>query len=84
MDDPKRNASQAAARYGAFMGIGIELVVLVVAAAYLGKFIDDRFQSPGYWTAGLILVFLVSWFYHLVILLRRLNREDETSERNEL
>ena len=60
-----------------FMGMGFELVVLVLAAAYLGKYIDSYFGSPGYFTAALIVVFLCSWFYHMIVLLRRINEDDE-------
>lgn len=59
------------------MGIGFELVVLVLAGAYLGKYLDDYFGVKSYFTAGLIVVLMVSWFYHLLFVLNKMNQEDE-------
>lgn len=62
-----------------FMGLGFELVLLVLGGAYLGGFIDKYFGWAGYGSAGIILVFMISWFYHLIILLKRINEEDDGS-----
>ena len=59
-----------------FMGMGFELVILVLGAAYLGKYIDEYFGTAGYWTAGLIVCFMISWFYHLIVLIRKINGDD--------
>lgn len=63
-----------------FMGMGFELVCLVLGGAYLGGFVDRYMQWKGYATAGLIIAFLVSWFYHLVILMRNMGEADDDSD----
>jgi hypothetical protein len=60
-----------------FMGMGFELVVLVLGAAYLGKYIDGYFGTAGYYTAGLIVLFMISWFYHLIVLIKKVNGDDD-------
>jgi hypothetical protein len=62
-----------------FMGMGFELVILILGAAYIGKYIDDYMHWPGYGAASMIILFLISWFYHLIILLRKFNEDDDAS-----
>lgn len=66
-----------------FMGMGFELVVLILGAAYLGKFIDDKLGWAGYATASLILLFLLSWFWHLMVLLKKVNEAEEAEEKKD-
>lgn len=61
-----------------FMGMGFELVILILAGAYFGGLIDSYFGWEGYAALVLILLFLCSWFYHLLVLLKKVN-EDENS-----
>jgi hypothetical protein len=65
-----------------FAGMGFELVIMVLGAAYLGKYVDEYFRWPGYGSAGLILAFLGTWFYHLLILLKKFNEDDEGDHSN--
>ena len=59
-----------------FMGMGFELVVLVLAGAYAGDMIDKYYGWKGYATATFIVLFLCSWFYHLLVLLKKVNEDD--------
>lgn len=59
------------------MGMGFELVVMVLAGAYFGKYIDDYMKWQGLATAGLIVGSLVLWFYHLMVLLKKIQADDE-------
>lgn len=61
----------------AFMGMGFELVVLIIGAAYLGDKIDKHFGWPGYGSIVLILLFLISWFGHLLVLLKKMNEDED-------
>lgn len=54
-----------------FMGMGFELVGLVIGCIYLGSVIDERFQWRGYATVGLIVISMVGWIVHLIVLLKR-------------
>ncbi len=60
-----------------FMGMGFELVVLVIAGAYFGDAIDKHFGWKGYAAMTFILLFLASWFYHLLILLKKVNQDEK-------
>lgn len=63
----------------AFMGMGFELVVLILGAAYLGDKIDKHYGWPGYASVVLILLFLISWFMHLLVLLKKVNSDEDIS-----
>jgi F0F1-type ATP synthase assembly protein I len=63
-----------------FMGMGFELVVLILAGAYAGDMIDKHFGWKGYASAALIVLFLISWFYHLMVLLKKVNEDEEKNE----
>jgi hypothetical protein len=60
-----------------FMGIGFELLILILGAAYLGDKIDQHYHWKGYATVTLIIVCLISWFYHLIVLLQKFSRDEE-------
>ena len=57
-----------------FVGMGFELVGIILGALYLGKEIDEYYQLAGLATAGLSLLVLAGWLYHLVILLKRFQK----------
>ncbi len=54
-----------------FMGMGFELVGLVIGCIYLGGQLDKYFSWPGYATAGLVVLSMVGWIVHLIVLLKR-------------
>lgn len=53
------------------MGMGFEAVGLVLGSLYFGSMIDQRFSWPGYATAGLIVLTLMGWIYHVIVLLKK-------------
>ena len=55
--------------------MALQLFVLLGVAAWLGQYLDKRFQtSSPYFTIILILLFMGGFFYRLV---KDLNRKDE-------
>jgi hypothetical protein len=56
-----------------FVGIGFELVGLVLAAIFVGQRLDEG-SKGGLWTVGLIFSALVIWIIHLVILSRKFSK----------
>lgn len=60
-----------------FMGMGFELVILILAGAYFGDLIDKHFGWKGYASVTFIVLFLGSWFYHLLVLLKKVNEESD-------
>lgn len=63
-----------------FMGIGFELLALVMGALFLGREIDRYFAWPGYGVAFTVISVMAGWIYHLIILLKKFmdaaDRED--------
>ena len=57
-----------------FMGMGFELVGIVLASHYLGSMLDIRFSLGGLGIAGALLLGLVGWVMHIVYLLMRMQR----------
>jgi len=64
-----------------FMGMGFELLGLVLGGYYLGQAIDNEFGWPGYGVAALVICGLIGWMIHLIFLLKRFMAEtaDDTT-----
>jgi hypothetical protein len=60
------------------MGMGFELVVLLMGGVFLGQQIDKYMGWAGYSTIVLILSLLASWFYHLLFLLKKMEDMDDS------
>lgn len=65
-------------KYMLFIGIGFELIGLITAAVLLSDWLEEKYPSKGMITAGLILLALVGWFIHIMMLLKRVNKENNT------
>ena len=65
-----------------FMGMGFELLGLILGALFLGQTIDKHFGWPGYGVAIMVVVVMVSWMYHLIVLLKRFMDEDSPDDTN--
>ncbi len=66
-----------------FAGMGFELVVLVVGAAYLGAMIDEAQGWSGTAMTSLILIGLVGWLVHIVVLAQALDRQEGRGQQDE-
>jgi hypothetical protein len=66
-------------KYLVFTSIGFELLGIMMASIYLGQMIDDHYKTRGVALIVLMFTGLVSWFMHLIFLLRRFQK-DEPSE----
>jgi hypothetical protein len=60
-----------------FFAMGFELVGLIVAMAWVGQWMDTRFETKGLCLAGMSMMGLVSWLVHLI---RLLNKFEASSE----
>lgn len=57
------------------IGIAFELTGLVVAAVFLGMWLEESFQWPaGYAVAGLVVFAFVAWVVHVVQILKGLEK----------
>lgn len=54
-----------------FIGVGFELVVVVMAGVYLGGAVDKWMGTNGIATMVLMLLMLAGWFVHLFVLLKK-------------
>lgn len=59
-----------------FVGIGFELVVIVLGGVFVGQHLDKWLNWPGYGTAAIVIVLLIAWFHRLITLLKRLEKND--------
>ena len=66
MSEPTSNQTKNTNKYLKYSGMAFQLLVLMLTAAYLGKWIDQKLNLENPWfTLGLILLFFFSWFYRL-------------------
>jgi hypothetical protein len=58
------------------MGMGFELVGLILGGQWLGSLIDQQYSFNGLGQAGMIMLVMAGWMYHLVVLLKRFMQDD--------
>lgn len=64
--------------YLKYSGLGFQLIAVILAGAFAGRFLDRKLENETpYFTAGLIMFFLIAY---LVKLVRDLNRENKTGK----
>jgi len=70
-------------KYIVFVGIGFELLGIMMASIYLGQQIDKSYQTKGLALIALSFIGLASWITHVVMLLRRIEKEDSKDDEKE-
>ncbi len=63
-----------------FLGVGFELVGLCLGGYFLGKYIDDYMGWKSAATTGLVILLMLSWFFHLFILLKRFDEDAKSDD----
>lgn len=61
-------------RYLILTGLGFELVGLIIGGLYIGQLLDEKFGTKGIMALLILASCLVSWFVHLIFLLKRLEK----------
>ena len=64
-------------KYLVFVGMGFELVGLILGSAYLGHLLDQNYDLKGLGVVGLSVLGLGGWLTHVILLSKRLEKEDE-------
>lgn len=64
-----------------FSGIGAELGGLLLVAYFVGRYLDETYQTKGLIFLGLTLIFLIAWFIQILWLLKRLQTPKPTDDR---
>ncbi len=62
-----------------FLGIGFELVAMCLGGYFLGDFIDKQMGWQGKASSYLVLILLLGWFIHLIYLLRKFEKDDDSN-----
>ncbi len=58
-----------------FMGMGFELVGIVLASLYFGGVIDRAFSLNGYGVAIVLLPGTAGWIAHMIFMLIKMQRQ---------
>jgi F0F1-type ATP synthase assembly protein I len=61
-------------KYLVFVGIGFELVGIILTALYLGKLFDEHFGTKGLGIAAFPMIGLVGWIIHVIMLSKSMDR----------
>ena len=64
-------------KYVVFISIGFELVAAIMVGIYFSEYLENKFQSKGLITMGVIFLILTGWFIHITYLLKNLNKNDK-------
>lgn len=67
-------------KYIIFASIGFELVGLILGCFYLGKYLDQKYQTNGLIFVGLVFASLIGWLWRVIWLLRRIQKSEEEEE----
>ncbi len=62
-------------KMAAFVGIGFEIIGILLLAAWAGSWLDTAYDLKGMGTAGLVILGLVGWLVHLLYMLKGLDTD---------
>jgi hypothetical protein len=64
-------------KYLVFVGMGFELIGIVLASLWVGMWIESKQPMRNLWPVLLVFLGLSAWFYRVVQLLKKLNDPNE-------
>lgn len=62
-------------QYVVFLGLGFEILGLVVSMVYIGSLVDEHYHWEGMGVAAGAVLAMVAWLVHVIVILRRLDPE---------
>lgn len=62
--------------YGLLSAVAMELIILVVMALFVGRWLDKNYSLMGLATPGLIFLAMGLWIYILLRTLAKLDKEE--------
>lgn len=68
-------------KYTIYLALGFEAAGLIVGFLYLGNMIDEKYHLRGMGVAGGALLGITLWIVHALLLLRSLEKQDETGQK---
>jgi len=60
-----------------FVGIGFELVAFILAAIFIGGFVENKYPSDGLWHAGFIILAFILWIIQVIVMLKKMMKDEE-------
>ena len=69
-------------KYAVFIGMGFELLGIVLVGLYLGVKLEEKYPMKNLWPVLLIFAALAGWFYRVIVLLKRLNKDSNAQKPN--
>lgn len=63
-----------------FMGLGIELISVVLGSIWLGTHLDKTVKTQGVFVISLLIISLVGWFLRMLFLLKRLEKWEKEDQ----
>ncbi len=67
-------------KYLIFMGMGFEITGLIVGSVFIGKALDQTYQTKGLFVVGLIVLSLAGWLARVIFLLTKIQKAEEKEE----
>ncbi len=64
-------------KYLVFVGIGFELVAIILTCIFIGQKLDEKYQSNGMFLIGFSVLGLTGWLVHILKLLKRFEKDDQ-------
>ena len=70
-------------KYVLFIGIGFELIGLIVVSILASNYFEEKYHTKGTITAAAVLIALIGWFIHIYFLLSKVNKATEEDKKND-
>jgi Putative F0F1-ATPase subunit Ca2+/Mg2+ transporter len=64
-------------KYLVFVGMGFELIGIVLAGLWIGMWLENQKPMKNLWPVLLVFLGLSGWFYRVTLLLKKINKENE-------
>lgn len=67
---------ESGGRFLLFIGLGTEIVGLILAAVWLGGILDEKMGTKGLFLSLLSFAGLIGWMVHILVLLKKTRSDD--------
>lgn len=64
-------------KYLVFIGMGFELIAIVLVSLWIGMWIEARNPMKNAWPVVLVFISLGAWLYRVILLLKKINNQNE-------
>lgn len=63
-----------------FSALGFEIVGIIIAAVYIGAYIDEKYKWNGLGLIGAIALGFIGWFVHVLLVVSIVEKRDQAEE----